>query len=67
MPDSFPPSCFTSSQYTPLAFSPVGVMFHHAIMDAAELGRASELLGLLAGHERASPAPMMELIGSVVV
>ena len=45
---------------------PVGVMFHHAIMDAAELGRASELLGLLAGHERASPAPMMELIGSVV-
>jgi uncharacterized protein DUF2334 len=31
---------------------PVGVMLHHAEMDAAELETAAELLGLLAEHER---------------
>jgi hypothetical protein len=32
---------------------PVGVMFHHAEMDRAELDAAAELLTLLAGHEHA--------------
>jgi hypothetical protein len=30
--------------------SPVGVMFHHELMDEGELGRADELLALLAAH-----------------
>ena len=38
-------------------------MFHHAIMDAADMRRAASLLALLAGHERARPLPMMELVG----
>jgi len=42
---------------------PVGVMFHHAVMDDAETRRATELLSLIAGHERARPALMMELAG----
>jgi hypothetical protein len=42
---------------------PVGVMFHHAVMDDAEMRRATELLSLIAGHERAQPALMMELAG----
>ena len=46
--------------------SPVGLMFHHEIMDAADMKRAGDLLTLLAGHERACPARMMELVGSVV-
>jgi Uncharacterized protein conserved in bacteria (DUF2334) len=33
--------------------SPVGVMFHHELMDEGELTRASELLALLAAHPRA--------------
>lgn len=41
--------------------APVGVMFHHAVMDATERRRAAELLSVLAGHERARPALMMEL------
>ena len=43
--------------------APVGVMFHHAIIDAADLRRTGELLSLLADHERAQPVPMMELVG----
>ena len=31
----------------------VGVMFHHAVMDADDIARADELLALLARHERA--------------
>jgi peptidoglycan/xylan/chitin deacetylase (PgdA/CDA1 family) len=31
---------------------PIGVMFHHAVMDAGEMAAADELLALLAGHER---------------
>ena len=42
-------------------------MLHHAVMDAEDLVRAADLLTLLAGHERARPAPMMELVGSVAV
>lgn len=40
---------------------PVGVMFHHAVMDAADMRRAAELLRLVAGHQRARPALMMKL------
>ena len=43
---------------------PVGVMFHHALMDDAELGDAALLLGLLAGHPSARVRPMIELIAS---
>jgi len=32
---------------------PVGIMFHHAIMDAEEMRAASELLAVLARHHRA--------------
>ncbi len=35
------------------AASPVGVMFHHELMDEAELMRAGELLSLLAAHTAA--------------
>jgi hypothetical protein len=40
---------------------PVGVMFHHAEMDDAELERADQLLALLAGHGRVVARPMMAL------
>jgi hypothetical protein len=33
------------------AVSPVGVMFHHELMDECELARAGELLALLAAHK----------------
>ncbi|HEX8722076.1 MAG TPA: DUF2334 domain-containing protein [Pyrinomonadaceae bacterium] len=35
------------------AATPVGVMFHHELMDEAELARAGELLALLAAHPAA--------------
>jgi len=41
------------------AGGPLGVMFHHALMDAGEMERAAELLTLLAGHERVTVRPMM--------
>ena len=41
---------------------PVGVMFHHAVMDDAEMRRAGELLSVIAGHSRARPALMMQLV-----
>ena len=47
------------------AGGPVGVMFHHAVMDDAEMRRAAELLSLIACHERARPALMMELVACV--
>jgi peptidoglycan/xylan/chitin deacetylase (PgdA/CDA1 family) len=43
------------------AGSPVGVMFHHAVMDGADLARAGELLALVAEHPRSRPLPMREL------
>jgi hypothetical protein len=46
---------------------PLGVMFHHAVMGAEDLRRAGELLDLLAEHDAARPARMMDLVGSVVV
>ena len=42
---------------------PVGVMFHHAVMDTAERAATRELLTLIAEHPMASPAPMAELSG----
>jgi peptidoglycan/xylan/chitin deacetylase (PgdA/CDA1 family) len=36
----------------------IGVMFHHAEMDAGELARADELLALLARDNRVSAAPL---------
>jgi peptidoglycan/xylan/chitin deacetylase (PgdA/CDA1 family) len=44
------------------AGGPVGVMFHHAEMDAGERSRARELLALLDSHGRAAPLPMMALV-----
>jgi peptidoglycan/xylan/chitin deacetylase (PgdA/CDA1 family) len=41
---------------------PVGVMLHHAEMDAAERARAAELLSLLAEHARVRARPMATLI-----
>ena len=41
---------------------PVGVMFHHAVMDGAEMRRAGELLSVIAGHSRTRPALMMQLV-----
>ena len=44
---------------------PLGVMFHHAVMDAEEMRRAAELLSAIAGHEGARPMSMMEVAGGV--
>jgi hypothetical protein len=41
---------------------PVGVMFHHAEMDAGAMDRTGELLELVAGHELADARPMMALV-----
>ena len=40
---------------------PVGVMLHHAVMDAADRARAGELLALVASHPHARPNRMREL------
>ncbi len=45
-----------------VAAPPVGVMFHHAEMDDADMARAGELLALLAGHSRVVARPMMALV-----
>jgi hypothetical protein len=44
--------------------SPVGVMFHHELMDDEELTRADELLALLAGHKRSRCRLMSALVES---
>jgi peptidoglycan/xylan/chitin deacetylase (PgdA/CDA1 family) len=44
------------------ADGPVGVMFHHAVMDAGDMERAAELLTLVARHEHAVARPMMALV-----
>ena len=41
---------------------PVGVMFHHAVMDANERAAAGELLDLLASHPNAAVHPMRDLL-----
>ena len=43
--------------------APAGVMFHHAEMDAASRAAVSELLALVAGHERARPLPLLDVAG----
>jgi hypothetical protein len=40
---------------------PIGVMFHHAVMEPADMAFASELLALLAGHERVFARSMADL------
>jgi peptidoglycan/xylan/chitin deacetylase (PgdA/CDA1 family) len=40
---------------------PIGVMFHHAVMDATEMEAADELLALLAGHESCRSASIADL------
>lgn len=42
---------------------PVGLMFHHAVMDAAERAAARELLALITQHPMASPSSMAVLAG----
>ena len=44
---------------------PVGVMFHHAIMDAEERNRAADLFDLLASSGAAAVRPMSSLLGRV--
>lgn len=41
---------------------PVGVMFHHALMDGDERRAAGELLALVAAHNRALCQPMQSLV-----
>ncbi len=43
------------------AGGPVGVMFHHGVMEPEGMARASELLALLAAHERVRPRSMRDL------
>jgi hypothetical protein len=40
---------------------PIGVMFHHGVMEPEAMARASELLELLAAHENVTPRRMAEL------
>jgi len=40
---------------------PIGVMFHHAVMDAGEMAAADDLLALLAGHDSCAFASILEL------
>jgi hypothetical protein len=40
----------------------IGIMFHHALMDAEERRHADALLGLLAGHNQARCSPMFALV-----
>ena len=40
---------------------PVGVMFHHGVMEPDDMARASELLALLATHSNVRPRKMSEL------
>src|SRR3954471_16601930 len=43
------------------AGGPVGVMFHHAVMEPEDMARADALLGLLAGHPNVAPRRMAAL------
>jgi peptidoglycan/xylan/chitin deacetylase (PgdA/CDA1 family) len=44
------------------AGGPVGVMLHHAVMDAGQMSRMSELLALLGTHDRVLTKPMRDLV-----
>jgi hypothetical protein len=41
---------------------PVGVMFHHAVMEDDDFARADALLALLAGHAKVAARTMAELV-----
>jgi hypothetical protein len=41
--------------------APIGVMFHHGVMEPDDMVRASELLALLAAHENVLPRAMRDL------
>jgi hypothetical protein len=41
---------------------PVGVMFHHAVMEDGDFARADALLALLSGHDRVVPRTLAELV-----
>jgi peptidoglycan/xylan/chitin deacetylase (PgdA/CDA1 family) len=41
---------------------PVGVMFHHAVMEDDDFARADALLALLAGHGKVVPRALAELV-----
>jgi hypothetical protein len=43
------------------AGGPVGVMFHHGVMEPDDMARAGELLALLAAHENVVPRAMRDL------
>ena len=43
------------------AGGPIGVMFHHGVMERDDLTRASELLALLSAHQRVRPRFMRDL------
>lgn len=43
------------------AGGPVGVMFHHGVMEPGDMARASDLLALLANHPNVVPKAMREL------
>jgi hypothetical protein len=43
------------------ASGPIGIMFHHAVMDQDERRAAAELLTLIADHDRAQPHRMLTL------
>lgn len=45
-----------------VAGGPVGVMFHHAVMDDEELDRVGALLALLGSHPSAHPLTMREIL-----
>jgi peptidoglycan/xylan/chitin deacetylase (PgdA/CDA1 family) len=46
------------------AGGPVGVMFHHAVMEDADLGRGAALLELLAAHANVAPRTLAELVAA---
>jgi peptidoglycan/xylan/chitin deacetylase (PgdA/CDA1 family) len=46
------------------AGGPVGVMFHHAVMEDADLVRAAALLELLASHANVAPRTLAELVAA---
>lgn len=43
---------------------PLGLMLHHAVTDPAELDRIDDLLALLGGHARVTPASIMDVAGA---
>ena len=44
------------------AGGPVGVMFHHAVMEPEDFARADGLLALLAGHRSVVARSLAELV-----